>query len=235
MRRYQTIAYFLVAFMFEGSFAATWPIPASGNTVGDITYAYPQPGETLRDVGLRYDMGYHDMRIANPHVDPTELLSEHERLLIPSRFTLPHVPHHGLVINLAQYRLYFFPEDDNVVMTFPVGIGRKGWNTPLGLTKVIAKEVNPTWRPTAKVMADAENQGISLPDALPPGPNNPLGHHVLRLAWPTYLIHGTNQAGGVGERASAGCIRMLPEDIEYLYEHIKIGTPVLVISEQPHS
>ena len=197
--------------------------------MGETEYTYSDGGETLIEVGLRYDMGYREMVKANPHIDPNMPLSSDVPLLIPSQFILPKGPRHGLVVSLADYRLYFFPENDNVVLTYPIGIGRKGWVTPLGSTKVMAKEVNPSWRPTARVQAYAAKRGFLMPDAFPPGPDNPLGKHVLRLGWPTYLIHGTNHTEGIGDRASAGCIRMLPEDIEYLFGLVGIGTPLRVV------
>lgn len=211
--------------------ATTLVIPPQGNVVGTIEYAYPDPGETLADVGVRYDIGYQEMVKANPKIDSVGILSPQERLLIPSQFILPQVPRHGLVINLSDYRLYFFPENDNVVMTYPVGIGRKGWGTPCGLTKITAKQVNPTWHPTASVQAYAAKHGVLMPDVFPPGSGNPLGNHVLRLGWPTYLIHGSNSDGGIGERVSAGCIRMLPDDIEYLFDLVKVGTPVRIVKK----
>lgn len=206
-------------------------IPPEGDVVGEIEYTHPEEGETLAEVGIRFDMGYYAMVNANPHVDPNRPLSAQVRLLIPSQFILPQAPRHGVVINLAEYRLYFFPENDNVVITYPVGIGRKGWSTPVGITKITTMQRNPTWRPTATVIADAAEKGVQMPDVFPSGPSNPLGKHALSLGWPTYLIHGTNRTDGIGERVSAGCIRMLPEDIEYLFGFVKIGTPVRVVNE----
>ncbi len=212
------------------SCATTLVIPPDGDVVGEIEYVNPIAGETLAEVGLRYDIGYYEMVNANPHVDSKRPLSAQARLLIPSQYILPPVSRHGLVINLAEFRLYFFPENDNVVMTYPVGIGRKGWSTPVGLTKVIAKQVNPTWRPTASVLAQAEKNGVQFPDVFPSGPANPLGKYALRLGWPTYLIHGANHTGGIGERVSAGCIRMLPDDIDYLFELVPVGASVRVVN-----
>lgn len=211
------------------SFATILALPAKGNTVGDIEYALPQSGETLGEVGIRYDMGYAEMVKVNPHVNPSIPLSPQVKVLIPSKFILPKVPRRGLVIDLTKYRLYYFPENDNIVVTYPIGIGRKGFDTPRGVTKIIAKQINPTWRPTANVLAYAAKNGVDLPDEIPPGPINPLGKYVLRLGWATYLIHGSNNIGGIGERISAGCIRMLPDDIEYLFSIVNVGTSVLVI------
>lgn len=209
----------------------TFVLPAQGDVVGKVQYTRPQLGETLSDVGLRYDIGYYEMLRANPQVDPTRALPPQTRLLIPSQFILPAVPREGLVINLAEYRLYYFPPNDNIVITMPVGIGREGWTTPTGLTKVTVKERDPVWRPTANVRAEAAKNGTPIPNAFPPGEGNPLGRHILRLGWPTYLIHGTNRRDGIGSRVSAGCIRMRPEDIERLFELVAVGTPVRVLNE----
>ena len=213
------------------SFATTLVMPPDGDVVGDVEYAHPQAGETLAEVGLRYDIGYYEMLNANPGIDPHSPLSPNLRLLIPSQYILPPAPRQGIIVNLAEYRLYFFPKNDNVVITYPVGIGHKGWSTPLGLTKVVGKQANPSWHPTAKLIAEASRNGVAIPDVFPPGSGNPLGKHVLRLGWPTYLIHGTNRTDGIGERVSAGCIRMLPNDIEYLFEFVTVGTSVRVINE----
>jgi L,D-transpeptidase ErfK/SrfK len=222
----------ITLFLFNLSFATTLVIPPEGDIVGVVEYAYPEPLETLGEVGLRHDIGYHEIVRANPHLDPRTPLPSNTRVRIPTQFILPKVPRHGIVINLTEYRLYFFPENDNVVMTYPIGIGRKGWDTPLGTTKVIAKEKNPIWRPSAKLRAHAAERGGILPESFPANKVNPLGKYALRLGWASYLIHGTNHAAGIGERISAGCIRMLPDDIENLFELVKIGTPVRVIAEK---
>lgn len=205
-------------------------LPESGNTVGEFQVAFSEFGETIDEVGRRFNIGYYEMVRANPGVDAKYPLAANTRLIIPSRFTLPNVPQKGIVINLAEYRLYYFPQDENVVITYPVGIGKEGWETPLGLTKIVSKEVNPTWRPTKKLQKAAENIGAPIPGEFPPGPYNPLGKYVLRLGWPTILIHGSNRVDGIGAKVSAGCIRMLPEDIDHLYSLVSVGTAVRVIN-----
>lgn len=202
-----------------------------GNVVGHIQSIHPRPGDTLADIGIRYDMGFNQMINANPNIHPRQPLPRSIRVIIPSQFILPKAPHHGIVINIAEYRLYFFPKNDNVVITHPIGIGRKGWDTPIGITKVVKKEKNPVWRPTAHLIAASEKKGVMIPNEFPGGSGNPLGKYALRLDWPTYLIHGTPRIDGVGERVSAGCIRMLEQDIEYLFDEIAIGTPVTVIND----
>lgn len=231
MSSYRNVLIFLMVFLPGLSGATTWVLPNEGDMVGELQYASPLPGETLADVGIRFDMGYYEMRNANPRVDALRPLAPGTRLLIPSQYILPSGTRQGLVINLAEYRLYYYPPGDNVVITYPVGIGREGWNTPLGETKVTSKERDPVWRPTDNVRAEAAKHGTPIPDVFPPGIGNPLGRHVLRLGWPTYLIHGTNRRDGVGSRVSAGCIRMMPEDIEFLFDLVAPGTPVRVVNQ----
>ncbi|BCA95482.1 L,D-transpeptidase [Legionella antarctica] len=221
----------LLLFVSHYSNATILVLPESGDVVGELQYTQSEMGETIDEIGRRFDIGYYEMVRANPQVDAMRPVSASSSLIIPSQFILPSVPRRGIIINLAEYRLYYFPADENVVITFPVGIGKEGWNTPLGLTRITAKVANPVWRPTAKVLAAAEEIGASIPGYFPPGPNNPLGKHVLRLGWPTFLIHGTNRVDGVGARVSAGCIRMFPDDIEYLFSIVAVGTPVRVINE----
>ncbi|STX51741.1 putative ErfK/YbiS/YcfS/YnhG family protein precursor [Legionella busanensis] len=213
------------------NYASTWVFSERSDLIGKVQYATVQAGETLSDVGIRYDIGYHEMVQANPKLDPLRPLYPQTQVIIPSQYILPPGPHQGLVINLAEFRLYYYVPGDNIVITMPVGIGREGWKTPIGVTKIIAKERDPHWRPTANVRAEAARHGTPIPQEFPPGEGNPLGRHVLRLGWPTYLIHGTNRRDIVGSRVSAGCIRMMPEDIESLFDYVKVGTSVRVINE----
>lgn len=211
--------------------AASYPLKPNSDIVGEILYVKPQSGETLSTVGIRYGIGYYEMVRANPMLDPVRPLLPKTRIIIPSQFILPQVQREGLVINLAEYRLYYFPVGGQRVITMPVGIGREGWTTPIGQTRVTKKEQDPVWHPTANVRAEAARNGTPIPNIFPPGDGNPLGRHVLRLGWPTYLIHGTNLRDGVGSRVSAGCIRMMPEDIQALYNLVPVGASVQVINE----
>ncbi len=221
----QFVGFFIIAH------ATTLVLPTTGDVVGEPQYALSESLETIDEIGKRFDVGYHELIRANPHIDPRRTLASNSRLIIPSQHILPPVPRRGIVINLAEYRLYYFPENENVVLTFPVGIGRKGWKTPLGVTKIVAKVANPKWRPTENLRAEAEKNGDFLPEEFPSGPYNPLGQYALRLGWPTFLIHGTNRQDGIGARVSAGCIRMYPNDIELLYRLVPVGTQVRVINQ----
>ncbi len=217
--------------VFIFSHATTFVLPTTGDVVGEPLHELSEGFETVDEIGKRFDVGYHELLRANPHIDFKHPLTANSQLIIPSQYILPQVQRKGIVINLAEYRLYYFPENENVVLTFPVGIGRKGWKTPLGVTKIIAKEANPKWRPTKKLRLEAEKNGDFLPTEFPSGPYNPLGQYALRLGWSTFLIHGTNRHDGIGTRVSAGCIRMYPDDIELLFRVVPVGTQVRVINE----
>ncbi|MBP6384890.1 MAG: L,D-transpeptidase family protein, partial [Aeromonas sp.] len=156
------------------------------------------------------------------------------RLTLPTQMLLPDVPREGIVINLPELRLYYFPKGKNEVIVLPIGIGDIGRETPEMTTTVIAKNPNPTWVPGPMVRKSwLEQKGISLPAVVPPGPDNPLGKFAMRLGYGNrdYLIHGTNQEFGVGLRVSAGCIRLRPADIEALFKLVPVGTTVRVINQ----
>jgi L,D-transpeptidase ErfK/SrfK len=172
------------------------------------------------------NLGFVEIRSANPYLDPW-IPGEGEDILLPNMHLLPDAPREGIVINLPEMRLYFFRSENAKPISFPIGIGREGLLTPTGSTHVIRKAVGPTWRPTKRM----RQEDPSLPQAIPPGPKNPLGSHILYLGWPEYGIHGTNQPFGIGRRVSSGCIRMYPESILELYELVKEGTKVTVVDQ----
>ncbi len=188
--------------------------------------------DTFSDIARGQDLGYVDMIIANPGVDPW-LPGTGKVVALPSRFVLPNVARNGMVINVAEYRLYYFFQsaERDYVATFPIGIGRRDWETPLGETHIVSKMVRPTWYPPASVRAEHAAEGDPLPPAVAPGPDNPLGQYAIRLAMPGYLIHGTNRPAGIGMRVTHGCIRMYPEDIDWLFSRIAVNTPVHVINQ----
>lgn len=213
--------------------AATFGLPPPGEAViGQNLIVHAKASETLLDIARRYEIGYREIRAANPAIDPW-LPEEGALVLIPSQYVLPQAPRKGIVINLAEMRLYYFPRRPagqmEVVVTYPIGIGREGWSTPLGKTTIIEKTPNPTWIPPESIRAEHAANDDPLPQVVPPGPDNPLGKFALRLGMPSYLIHGTNRPWGVGMRVSHGCIRLYPENIARLFERVKIGTPVNII------
>ena len=150
-------------------------------------------------------------------------------MILPTHYILPQAPHRGIVVNLPEKRLYVYRS--HRVYTFPIGIGRAGWTTPVGQLRIISKQKNPAWYVPKAVRATQAELGNPLPAVVPAGPNNPLGDYALRLSKSNYLIHGTHDPSGVGKRSSAGCLRMYPEDIKRLYHMIPINTPVTIIKQ----
>ena len=204
------------------------------SVVGELQIVYTTDENTFSDLAREYGLGFDEMVAANPDTDPW-LPGDGTPVLLPTQYVLPDVPRRGLVLNIASKRLFYFPEiaegEPVQVLTYPIGIGRVGWETPLGDTEVVAKARDPVWYVPASVRRENAELGYPLPAVVPPGPDNPLGHFVLKLEMPGYLIHGTNQPYGVGMRVSHGCVRLYPENIEPLYDMVEIGEPVTIINE----
>jgi L,D-transpeptidase ErfK/SrfK len=215
--------------------AEVYDLPPAGNdVVGAITRVTAREDDTLLDIARRHGLGYEDIVRANPDVD-TWLPGEGTEVVLPTQYVLPPGPRRGVILNLAEYRLYYFPEpaagERAVVMTYPISIGRMDWETPLGRTSIVSKVRNPSWYPPESIRAEHAADGDPLPRIVPPGPKNPLGDYAMRLGIPGYLIHGTNRPAGVGMRVTHGCIRMFPEDIDYLFGRVGVNTAVRIINE----
>jgi L,D-transpeptidase ErfK/SrfK len=208
------------------------------DVVGRLQVTVSKHEDTLADIARRFNVGYAEILRANPKVDPW-LPGEGTQIVLPTEFILPDAPREGLVLNLAAMRLFYFPKRPKdtpknapvEVFTHPIGIGKVGWATPEGKTKVMSHVKDPVWTPPVSVRREHAKDGDILPDKVPPGPDNPLGRHMMRLGWPSYLIHGTNKPPAVGMRASAGCIRLYPEDIAQIYELVSDGTSVTVVNQ----
>lgn len=223
------ISFFLCLLFNKQTAALTFDLPAHGDSVvGHVQWTQALPGDTFSKIGRRYDIGYFELVEANPNLDPLHL-TPGTIIVIPSRFILPPGPRKGIVINLAELRIYYYPPHRHVVMTYPVGIGREGWDTPLGPSWIAQKISNPTWIVPPSVRKDRAKDGVHLPLKVPPGPDNPLGGYAMRLKQLNFLIHGTNDYEGVGRRSSAGCLRLLPEDIESLYPQVKLKELVYIV------
>lgn len=188
-------------------------------------------GDALSDIARHYGLGYQEIVEANPELDPWAPKAG-TRALVPLQFVLPDAPRKGLVVNLAAMRLfYFYPDDPHALSTWPLGIGREGSSTPLGLMTVERKRKNPVWYPTDNIRRRHAQEGDPLPAMVPAGPDNPLGEFALYLSKPSYLIHGTNKPYSIGFRASNGCIRLYPEDIARLYREVPAKTPVRIVNQ----
>jgi len=218
-----------------GAIGATFLMPpAEFDLVGAIQVVEAAQEHTLLDIARKYDIGQEQILRANPTVDRW-LPGGGTQVIIPSRYILPAARSTGLVLNMPEMRIYYYPKakpgQPAEVQTYPVGIGRMDWATPLGNTRIIEKKKHPSWRPPASIRKEHAEAGDILPSVVPPGPDNPLGDYKMRLGIPGYLIHGTQKSFGVGMRVSHGCVRMLPEDIEYLFPQVAIGTRVTIINQ----
>ncbi len=204
-----------------------------GDVVGELATVPIQAGDTLPDIARHFGLGHDELAAANPGVD-VWLPDPDQELLLPLKFVLPDTPRQGVVLNLATMRLFHYPADvQNTVYTYPVGIGREGWNTPQGKLRIIEKMTNPVWRVPASIRREHARKGDPLPRVVPAGPDNPLGEHAVRLSMPSYLIHSTNKPYGVGMRVSHGCIRLYPENMRTWYSRLSVGTPVNIV-DQPY-
>jgi L,D-transpeptidase ErfK/SrfK len=210
-------------------------ITPSTDIVGVVQKTLATKDDTLTDIARRFNVGYEEIVRANPGVDPW-LPGENREIIIPSQFVLPNAPRDGIVINAAAMRLFYYPKvkkgEPQVVHTYPIGIGKVGWATPEGTTKIVRRQKDPIWRPTPSIIKEhREERGEELDKIVPAGPDNPLGRYAFYLGWPSYMIHGTNKPAGVGLRSSHGCIRLYPEDISTLFEMAPIGTQVRVVNQ----
>jgi L,D-transpeptidase ErfK/SrfK len=217
--------------------AEQFVLPADGNDVIGLTITtQAEASDTLLDIARRYGVGYEEITNANPGVDPW-LPGAGTVVTVPKQRILPRAPRTGIVINLPEHRLYWYPPvtagQPAAVWTFPVSIGKMDWHTPLGVTRVVAKVKNPTWTPPKSVRDEHAKNGDILPAVVPAGPDNPLGLFALRLGIPggAYLIHGTNKPAGVGMQVTHGCMRLYPEDIETLYGLVPVNAPVMIVNQ----
>ena len=208
--------------------------PADVDIVGRIEFIEVGRDDTLLDIARRYDIGQNEILFANPDVDRW-LPAEHSKVVLPGRYIIPAAERTGVILNLPEMRLYYFPrlkkDQTPTMITHPISVGRMDWTTPLGSTKIISKKIDPDWRPPASIKKEALADGNELPDVIRAGPDNPLGRYAMRLGIPGYLIHSTNKPYGVGMRVTHGCIRMYPEDIEGLFADIPVGTPVHIVNQ----
>ena len=202
--------------------------------VGTIQTTHSTKDDTLTDIARRFNIGYEEITRANPKVDPW-IPGDGTLVVLPTQFVLPNAPREGVVINIAAMRLFYFPPhkagEPQVVITHPIGIGKVGWSTPEGVTKIVRRQKDPKWTVPVSVIKEHRENGEELDRVIGPGPDNPLGRHAFYLQWPSYLIHGTNKPAGVGLRSSHGCIRLFPEDIAQLFDMVPIGTKVRVVNQ----
>ncbi|WP_148861150.1 L,D-transpeptidase family protein [Marinobacter fonticola] len=210
------------------AFAEKVALPINGDLVGAMGTMATRYEDTFADIGSRNSIGYLELVHANPGVDPW-LPGDGTQISLPQQHVLPDAPRDGIVINLAEFRLYYYTRDG--VKTYPVGVGTEQNPSPLTQTEVTMRLESPAWYPPASVRAEYAASGEALPRVIPPGPENPLGPYALKLSAEGYLIHGTNKKFGIGMQVSHGCIRMYNEDIAELVYAVPKGTPVEFVNQ----
>lgn len=214
----------LIAAAILLTMAAQKPAPPP-QMIGIPTLFVTRESDTLLDIAREYDAGYVEIRAANPGIDPW-MPGGGRKIVVPTQHVPPDAPHRGIVINLPELRLYYYPAKGEP-RSFPIGIGGEGKETPVGHTVVAAKRPHPVWIPTQS----EHDENPDLPALVPPGPDNPMGDFALYLGWKGYAVHGTNKPYSIGRRDSHGCIRLYPDDIAWLYRAVAIGTPVTVVNQ----
>ena len=228
-----TFFYFL---SITNTYASRYLIEESNHNtiIGSTKIIHADERDTLLDIARNYGFGYQDMKLANVNVD-TWLPDDGQEIVLPSQFILPVASMDGIVLNVPEMRLYYYPPKEEgklqEVFTYPLGVGREGWSTPYIKTTIVEKKVNPNWYPPKSILKEHEEAGDPLPKIVKPGPENPLGNYAMRLGRRDYLIHGTNKPNGIGMRISHGCIRLYPEDIKELFSKVSLKTPVNIINQ----
>jgi L,D-transpeptidase ErfK/SrfK len=217
---------FLPFAAFAGASSSAGKTRFTDNFVGENKTVIAKYEDTLVHIGRDYGVGFVEMRAANPHLDPW-IPGAGARVIVPLQNLLPDAPRESVVINLSEMRMYIFRSPNEPPITYAIGIGRDGLQTPLGVTRVVRKAADPTWYPTERM----RKEDPTLPAVVPPGPDNPMGSHSLYLGFPHIAIHGTNKPYGIGRRVSSGCIRMFPEDIDNVFRMIPVGAKVTVVDQ----
>lgn len=214
--------------------AQTYHYDINEDVVGNIAIHTIQEGDNFLELAQRFGIGFNELVDANPDVDPW-IPVQGAQIVIPTQYVLPNIERKGVVINLAELRLYHFHEsggDQSSVSTYPISVGKdEQWETPLAYTRITSKIEKPNWYPPASIRKEHEDNNDPLPEVVPPGPDNPLGDYKLGLALSGYLIHGTNVPEGIGMRVTHGCIRLHPNGIEKLFKSVQVNTPVTIINQ----
>ncbi|OYQ78783.1 MULTISPECIES: L,D-transpeptidase family protein [Ignatzschineria] len=222
---------FLVSSAYAQKYVEYQKPKAGDDVIGELVYVTPKKHESLVDLTIRHEMGYDELRWANPGINAW-MLNENQPLVLPTQFILPEGKRSGIVSNIPEMRTYYFLEGSDKVYVYPVGVGRMDWKTPLGSWSITRKQENPAWYPPESIRREHVEMGRgTLPSVVPAGPDNPLGTRVLRLALPSYLLHGTNDETGIGMRVTHGCMRFYPQHIEHLYDMVPTNTMVTFLNQ----
>ena len=233
IRRVCILGSFILLSVWQTSLAVTYPLPPEGSRLvgAPLTIQVPEHNtQPLETFAAQYGQGLSNMLEANPGTD-VFLPKSGSTLVVPQQLILPATVRKGMVVNVAEMRLYYYPPDSQTVEVFPIGIGQAGRETPRNwVTTVERKQEAPTWTPTPNTPREYAKRGESLPAFIPAGPENPMGLYAIYIGR-LYAIHGTNANFGIGLRVSQGCIRLRDNDIKYLFDNVPVGTRVLIIDQ----
>jgi L,D-transpeptidase ErfK/SrfK len=205
------------------------PVPDE-SLIGQLQYNTTGQNDDITSIQKHYDVGYNALENANPHLDPTKMFPPAATVTIPTQHILPNQPREGIVINLPEMRMYYYPPESDEVFTYPIGIGKIGKTIPITKTIITRKALDPIWVPPEDIREFNLKQGIVLPHIMPAGPENPLGPYAIYMRIPTYLIHSTIYPESIGKRASFGCIRMYETDIKDFFPSVEKRMPVIIIN-----
>lgn len=231
LRKTRSVISALFLLVSTHAFATAYYLPTSSEVlVGEERATFAAQGDNVVTIAQKFDVGFNAIENANPQLDISRAFTEGTPVQIPSQHVLPNLPRQGIVINLPEMRMYYYPAGSNQVFTYPIGIGKIGKTIPIKLTHITRKTKNPVWIPPQDIREFNLKQGIVLPRIMPAGPDNPLGPYAIYTGLPTYLIHSTIFPESVGKRASFGCIRMYESDIQDFFPSIKNGIPVAIIN-----
>ncbi|ELV2834212.1 MULTISPECIES: L,D-transpeptidase [Enterobacter cloacae complex] len=233
MRRRNVLGCLVALLISQSVQAVSYPLPPAGSRLVGSTQVITVPDHNtlpLEAFAAQHGQGLSNMLEANPGVDPF-LPQSGTRLVVPQQLILPDTVRKGIVVNVAEMRLYYYPPGSNTVEVFPIGIGQAGRETPRNwVTAVERKQEGPTWSPTPNTRREYAKEGKTLPAFVPAGPDNPMGLYALYIGR-LYAIHGTNSNFGIGLRVSQGCIRLRNNDIKYLFDNVSPGTRVQLIDQ----
>ena len=230
----------LLTTVVSNTYAATYSLPqikgdrVVASSIGETVTITVEQDQTLLDIAKRFNLGQTEIVTLNPDLDRW-LIKKGTIVRLPNIRILPDSPHEGITLNVAEYRMYYYPADQpGTVRSYAHGVGRQDWKTPLGKTSIIKKVKDPAWHPPESIRREHAANGDPLPEIVPPGPHNPLGAYALYLNLPgDYRIHGTDidKIFGIGMQITHGCVRMYPEDISALYQSVDVGTSVYIVKQ----
>jgi L,D-transpeptidase ErfK/SrfK len=204
-------------------------LSATKSMIGSTRTYQVRQGDTFLDLARLYGLGYNEIEQANPGLDPW-VPPINQTIVLPTEWVVPAAPYKGLIVNIPEMRLYYFHPKPKIgpqlVSTYAVGLGRDDWRTPRGEFRISGKTKNPTWVIPESILEERIREKGRHETFIAGGdPENPLGKYRLELTMPGYRIHGTNIPWGVGRQVSHGCVRLYPEDIEQLFQMVRVGDP----------